>query len=143
MSNVIPFRKKPVFSKMEPDLKMKGCHFEGNGIAMLLGENVTVDMTDTKVINNGAGIIKGSIDDNILSIIAQSSKIERFKFATELDRISNIEDKNERKEEIQKTTIVKKLSTVANIATVTTWISDVVDGVSKVDFNDLLNMIIG
>lgn len=132
-----------VFPKMEPDLKMTGCHFEGNGIAMLLGENVTVDMTDTKVINNGAGIIKGSIDDNILSIISQSSKIERFKFATELDRISNIEDKNVRKEEIQKTTIVKKLSTVANIATVTTWISDVVDGVSQVDFNDLLNMIIG
>ncbi|EMR36977.1 MULTISPECIES: hypothetical protein [Vibrio] len=144
MSNVIPFRKKPVLTqKPKTTIKMSGCHFEENGVGMLLGEGVEVDMESTTFLNNGAGIVAGSIDERILQILSESQPKERFRFANELSQFANISDIDQRTKEIEQSSLASKLSTASNLATVTTWINDVIEGVSSVDFEVLLNAIMG
>jgi hypothetical protein len=147
MSKVIPFRKKTTPANRSPEtnsmIKMKDCHFEDNGIGMLLGEGVEVDMDSTTFLNNGAAIVAGSIDDQMLKLLADSLPSERFGFAADLDRISKIPNKEQRIQEIEKSSLASKLSSVANLATVTTWLNDVVEGVSNVDFESVLNTIMG
>ncbi|WP_215402809.1 hypothetical protein [Vibrio gigantis] len=144
MSNVIPFRKKPT-STQHPTttIKMSGCHFEENGIGMLLGEGVEVDMDTTTFLNNGMGIVAGSIDEKFLQTLSESLPKERLGFANELNQFANISDKKSRLKEIEKSSISRKLSSIANIATVSTWLNEVIEGVSSVDFEVLLNTIMG
>ena len=144
MSNVIPFRKKQDLTQApKTTIKMRDCHFEDNGVGMLLGEGVEVDMGTTTFLNNGMGIISGSIDERILQILSDSQPKERFGFANELNQLSNISDVEMRTKEIEKSSLAHKLSAAANLATVTTWVNDVIEGVASVDFEVLLNTIMG
>ncbi|MEZ8317657.1 hypothetical protein [Vibrio splendidus] len=144
MSNVIPFRKKPTSTQHpKTTIKMSDCHFEENGIGMLLGEGVEVEMDTTTFLNNGMGIVAGSTDEKFLQALSESKPQERLGFANELNQFASIPDKELRTQEIEKSSISRKLSSIANIATVTTWLNEVIEGVSSVDFESLLNTIMG
>lgn len=144
MSNVIPFRKKPTSTQRpKTTIKMSDCHFEENGIGMLLGEGVEVEMDTTTFLNNGMGIVAGSTDEKFLQALSESKPQERLGFANELNQFASIPDKELRRQEIEKSSISRKLSSIANIATVTTWLNEVIEGVSSVDFEALLNTIMG
>lgn len=122
---------------------MSDCHFEENGIGMLLGEGVEVEMDTTTFLNNGMGIVAGSTDEKFLQALSESKPQERLGFANELNQFASIPDKELRTQEIEKSSISRKLSSIANIATVTTWLNEVIEGVSSVDFEALLNTIMG
>ncbi len=150
MTNVIPFRRKKVVetepkknSPMGASIKMTDCHLEGNGIGMLLGDGVEVDMDNTRFVNNGAGIVAGSLDEQFLQILKTATATERFKFANELSGIVGESDNQKRQELIKKSSLGQKLSTVANVATVGSWLGEVIEGVSSMDLNTVMQTIMG
>jgi len=145
MSKVLPFKKKnqqPNTPK-GPMITMEDCHFEKNGIGMLLGEGVEVDVKTTKFIDNGVGVVAGELDEQFLQLLKSATASERFKYAQELGDIAKCENAEIRSDLISKSTIGQKLTGVANIATVSAWLENVIDGASKIDFEGLIQTIMG
>jgi hypothetical protein len=144
MSKILPFRKKTPIVNTEngSSIIMEDCRFERNGIGMLLGEGVTVDMKGTNFLENGVGIIAGDLNEQILLLLKSSTLSERFKFAQELGEIKECSDPKLRSEIICTSTIGQKLSNLASIATVCSWLEQVIDGLSEVDLDMLLQLLV-
>ncbi|WP_417437872.1 hypothetical protein [Idiomarina sp.] len=146
MSKILPFKKKT--QKVRPPTKgptisMKGCHFEKNGIGMLLGEGVEVDMKTTKFTDNGIGIVAGELDEQFLQILKSATAAERFKYAQEVGDIAKCENSEKRSKLIANSSIGQKLANIANVATASTWLTNVIDGASKIDLDKLIQTIMG
>ena len=145
MTKSLPFKKKKqTFSPLKvATISMEGCHFEKNGIGMLLGESVQVDMKATKFINNGIGVVAGELDEQFLHLIKSATPAERFKYAQEVGDIAKCDNLEKRSELIANSSIGQKLANKANVATVSTWLSNVIDGASKIDLDKLIQTIMG
>lgn len=145
MSKILPFKKKAqqLNTPKGPMISMEDCHFEKNGIGMLLGEGVEVDMKTTKFIDNGVGIVAGELDEQFLQLLKSATVSERFKYAQELGDIAKCENAEIRSELISKSTIGQKLTNIASVATVSTWLANVIDGASKIDLDILIKTIMG
>ncbi|WP_025820677.1 hypothetical protein [Shewanella marina] len=150
MTNVIQFRRKKVVDtkpeknfSMGSSIKMTNCHLEGNGIGMLLGDGVEVNMDNTRFVNNGTGIIAGSLDEQLLQMLKTATTTERFNYANELSNIVDEPDTKKRQELIKKSNLGQKLSTVANVATVGSWLGGIIGGVGSIDLNTVMQTIMG
>jgi len=107
---------------------MDGCSFEGNGIGVLAGEGVHIDMKNSKFIDNGTAIVVGKIDSQIIAALKTLPLIERAKIVGELDEISREPSVQRREEIIKRSTLANKLSVIANFAVVSDWVSGLVTG---------------
>jgi len=145
MSKVLPFRKKKAQHEApkQTTISLDGCHFEKNGIGMLLGEDVKAELKDTKFIDNGVGIVAGELDERFLDLLKSASAAERFKYAQELNDIAKAENDMVRNKLISRSTLGKKLAHLASIATVSSWLQSIVKGVSKIDLDKLIQTIMG
>ncbi len=122
---------------------MEDCHFEKNKIGMSLGDRVDVEMRGTTFIENGIGIIAGDLDKKFLHILQSATGLERFKFAEEIRDISKVEETCDRAELISRSTLGQKLTNIANVATVTKWLSDIIQGVSTIELDKLIEAVMG
>tara|TARA_R110001583_G_scaffold100526_1_gene246566 strand:+ start:1874 stop:2314 length:441 start_codon:yes stop_codon:yes gene_type:complete len=145
MSNILPFKKKVQSPKVpnSPRISMDGCNFEENGIGMLLGDGVDVEMKDTTFKRNGVGIVAGDLDEQFLHILKSATAPERFKFAQELGDISKVQEPSEITELILKSTLGQKLTNIASVATVSTWLSNIIQGASTIELDQLILTIMG
>lgn len=149
MTNVLPFRKKKVVvnkpenTHSRSSMKFTDCHFEDNGIGMLLGEGVDVDMGNTTFVKNGIGVVAGSLDERLLQTIEMASREERFKYAGELSEIKAATDKQKRDVLIKKSSFFQRLSTVADAVTVGTWVNLMLTGNGPVVFEHVMKAIMG
>jgi hypothetical protein len=146
---ILPFRKKPnppVVPSVpgRAAISIKGCSFENNGIGVLVGENVEVDMTDTSFVGNGIGVAAGSIDEQILQALGQLPMSDRFVIVGEIREIARAGSAEQREEIIRGSTLANRLSVVANAATIAQWISGVVTGLSAtVGLDRLVGAVMG
>lgn len=145
MSKILPFKKKKQLPKVPagPSITMDGCHFGKNGIGMLLGDGVDVEMNNTTFTENRVGIVAGDLDEQFLHILKSATAPERFKFAQELGDISKVKDSSERAELIFKSTLGQKLTNIASVATVSTWLSNIIQGTSTIELDKLIQIIMG
>jgi hypothetical protein len=133
---ILPFRKKPnppavPSAPSRAAISMKDCRFENNGVGVLVGGNVEIDMTNTSFVGNGIGVVAGNIDEQILQALGQLPVSDRFVIAGEIGEISRAGSAEQREEIIRGSTLANRLSVVANAATIAQWISGVVTGLSS------------
>lgn len=154
MSKPLPFKKKkpivnfvqgaPILNhKKGASIRFQGCDIRDNGIGMLLGDGVEVDMINTTLAGNGVAIVAGDLNEQFLHLLKSATVTDRFKFAQEIGDIAKCSDPVTRSQMISKSTIGQKLANIANIATVSSWLADVIDGVSTIDLDKLIQTIMG
>ena len=138
-----PVEKKAPHSPYASKVTMSNCTIEDNGVGMIVGEGYEIAMHDTNVVGNRIGVVAGSLDDNCLQVLKESNSTERFKFASELNVFDSIEDPQERNAAISKSSLVEKLTAVANAATITTWLEKILSGASNIEYSQLFQLLMG
>ena len=151
MSNQLPDHETNSATKLDessprqPSVKIGTGHFEKNGIGIVtFGQPGAVEMDKATFIDNGVAIVSmhESIDEKLLQALSQFGAKERFEFANELSDIAKA-DSSQQETMIRESSVVEKLSAVADVATVSTWLANIYAGASAIDFDKLIQTIMG
>ncbi len=147
VTNKRTFLKKPI-----SDLKghppgsantFEGCTFNNNGIGIHNEACVPMNMKNTHFNNNGIGIVNGTTEQRFLDTLIRDGADQRFQYCQDLNKIKEETDEEVKYNLIKESSISKRLSSFASIATISTWLKNIIDGTGDLKWNEVLKALMG